>query len=82
MRHFLLLFFQRNEEAHVEHFAPEIALVERFAENGFVQLLELPKRKLIWQQLKPNRVVAYAFFQAFERLHKNLIVVETKLWNC
>src|ERR1051325_2647298 len=73
-------FFERHEQIKAQDLLAEVALVQLRAEHRFIKMLELRKRKLGWQQLESDGLVAHLAFQPVQRRGKNLGVIERQLW--
>jgi hypothetical protein len=65
-----------REDVEQLQLAPEVAFVERAAEDGFVNALQLGERELPWEQLEADRRVLQLVAQALDRIPQDGIVVE------
>ena len=66
--HTLLLFLQFHQDAAAHDLAPEVALVERRAEDGLVEFLQMAQGEFLRQQFKTDRLHAGLVLESRSRL--------------
>lgn len=77
---FLVLFLEGDEEVVGEGFFAEVAFVEGFAEDGFVETLELGEGEFRREQLEADGLVGELATEAGERGGEDVGVIEGERW--
>ena len=67
------------EQIHPENLLSKIAFIEWASENCFVEMLQLPQRKLLGKQLEADRLVTNFAAQPFRSEVEDVLVIKCEL---
>ena len=80
MSHVSLDFVKFLQNFHAQNLFSKVSLVQFTVKNHLVQMLKLPKSKLLWQQFETDRLVTNFASKSFVCDFENFVMIKRKLW--